>query len=277
MSYEYRALTGVSDPACDAVREMVGSAFGGSLGAAYWDWKYQGDARHPVVLLAESEGEVIGCRHSLVFNLRIEQGLSLAAMIGGDLVVLPEHRGHDVARRLASGGIRSALERNPEVGAYVAFTWPGLAHHLTGPLVGIAPVPSSTRRWSKILGWERRIDHLQASGFFDRAGDKDGVTGCNHIMQLEIEGAPPLWVEVRRGTIFVSASPPGSQEIKVSLRRDGIEALKSRSVARLLATVARGGVRIWGRPRYLREVFGARRAYTMLLQELLKRPAAFKR
>lgn len=273
MSYTYRSMTDASDAARDTVREMVGSTFGGSLGGSYWDWKYQGDTRHPAVFLAESDDEVVGCRHSLVFDLRIEHGLTMAAMIGGDLLVLPEHRGHDVARRLASGGIRAALEQDPQVAAYATFTWPGLAQHLAGPLVGIVPVPSSTRRWSRILGWDRRIDHLYSSGFLDRAAEK-GVAGCDHTMQLEIEGAPPLWVEIKRGDISLSASPPVSHQIRVSLLRDGIEALKSRSPVKLLTTFAHRGIRVRGRPRFLREVFGARRAYTMLLQELLKKPGA---
>ncbi|MGZ5385526.1 MAG: hypothetical protein ACXWH0_16290, partial [Acidimicrobiia bacterium] len=87
-------------------------------------------------------------------------------------------------------------------------------------------------------------------------------------------GAPPLWVEIKRGNISLSASPPVSHQIRVSLLRDGIEALKSRSPVQLLTTLAHRGIRVRGRPRYLREVFGARRAYTMLLQELLKKPGA---
>ncbi|HKZ29669.1 MAG TPA: GNAT family N-acetyltransferase [Acidimicrobiia bacterium] len=277
MSYSYRAIDDESDPARQTVRDLIGSAFGGALGPSYWDWKFHGDARHPLVFVAESGGEVVGCRHSLVFDLRLEAGLEVPVLIGGDLLVRPEHRGHHVARRLAAGALDLSIQRNPEVAAYAAFTWPGLADHLTRPLVGTVPVPSSTRRWSKIVGWDNRIANLSSSGLLDDAGQNRGVAGGDHTMRMEIEGAPPLWVEIRGGRVALSGAQPASHEVRVRLRRDGIEALRSRSPVRILRAVSNGGIRVRGRPRHLREVLGARRFYTRVLQELLKKPSPSSR
>ncbi|MGZ5385524.1 MAG: GNAT family N-acetyltransferase, partial [Acidimicrobiia bacterium] len=187
MSYSYRAIDNESDPARQTVRRLVGAAFGGALGPRYWDWKYGGDARHRVVFAAETRGEIVGCRHSLLFDLRLEAGLKVPALFSGDLLVRPEHRGHDVARLLVAGALDLGIQQSPNVAGYLVYTWPGLAARLHGPLVGVVPVPSSTRRWSRILGWDGRIDHIYSSGFLDRAAEK-GVAGCDHTMQLEIEG-----------------------------------------------------------------------------------------
>ena len=96
-------------------------------------------------------------------------------------------------------------------------------------------------------------------------------------MRLEIEGAPPLWVTIRSGRVDVAASRPDGHEVRVSLSRDGIDALKSRRPAQLITVWKQGGLRVRGRPRFIRQVLGARRVYTLLLQELLKKPSASSR
>jgi len=277
MSYSYRAMIDESDPARQTVRRLIGAAFGGALGPDYWDWKYRGNTRSPLVVVAESDGEIAGCRHSLLFDLRLEAGLTAGLLIGGDLLVRPEHRGHGVARRLVASGLELGLEQNPDVAAFIGFTYPGVADNVVRPLTGYMEVPSSTRRWSRIVGWDGRIASLHLSGTIERAAAERGVAGCDHTMQLEIEGAPPLWVTIQAGRVAVSASPPTSHQIRVSLRRDGIEALKFRSPVQLLAALADGGIRVRGRPRYVRELLAARGVYSMLLQELLKKPAAAPR
>jgi GNAT superfamily N-acetyltransferase len=277
MSYSYRVIIDESDPARETVRRLIGTAFGGALGPDYWDWKYRGNARRPLIQVAESDGEVAGCRHGLVFDFRLEEGLTAGLLLGADLLVGREHRGHGVARRLVADGLELGIEQNPDVDAFIGFTYPGVADNVVRPLTGYMEVPNSTRRWSKIVGWDGRIDHLHSSGFLDRAAEKGGVAGCDHTMRLEIEGAPPVWVSIRAGRVAVSASPPASHQVRVSLRRDGIEALKSRSPAQLLAALADGGIRVRGRPRYLREVLSARRVYSALLQEILRKPSVSDR
>ena len=117
-----------------------------------WRWKHRdrpGFVDRDVVA-ALDEGEVVGCFHSGVLPVTIDEGLAVPLCFDGDLAILREFRGQGipVAARDASER-RLFAERVPLRGG---FTSPELNARLYEPYFDFIFVPSAGLQFRKVLG-----------------------------------------------------------------------------------------------------------------------------
>lgn len=61
------------------------------FGMDLWRWKYEQAPLKPIIVVAESEGKIIGCNHNIVLRAKIGAGVYLSSF-GDDLVVDPNFR-----------------------------------------------------------------------------------------------------------------------------------------------------------------------------------------
>ena len=63
----------------------------------HWKWKYQGSHFKSNVVVTEENGEIIGCHHGVIFNVKNGDSTILATY-GTDMAVSPDHRRRGVSR-----------------------------------------------------------------------------------------------------------------------------------------------------------------------------------
>jgi len=176
-------------PEAKVVSSMVDDSFR-YYGGPYWHWKYaRSDGPPAVVIVADIEGEIVGCGHYLELPYSLGEKGTTQGLAMGDLLVRPDSRGQGISSQVSRQGRSIAIGARPNAAIVVMFTRE-LGSHLRN-LIGYTDVNADVDRWSKRLTWRRQLHKLaEESGNFVERHQK--LSGVDHIFRLELEGSPPL-------------------------------------------------------------------------------------
>ena len=193
--YTYRTF--VEDDA-PAVMNLVHKAFSSFLGGNFWVWKYLSNPSFDptLVVIAEKDGEVVGCNHWLLRNFKISNELTLKASLGGDIVVAPEHRGHGVGKGLLKFLRTSKAFSEKGVVLTYMFADPKLNKGLYKPAVGYVFTPDSTTVYSKYLNTRRMKEKfLKINEGLQSKPDLQNELDCMTLrMMFRLRGCPTFSV-----------------------------------------------------------------------------------
>lgn len=258
-----------ADPETKAVAAMVDGAFDYYSGP-YWEWKYA-DPGGPesVIMVAEDGDEVVGCNHYLVMPYQLGSERELTGLAGGDLFVNPDLRRRNIATDLSLEGRKVVAEAHPEADLVVMFTWQALGSHYEN-LFSYTKVKPGYRQWAKRLSWTTQLARLTEANGGLVAGHPV-LAGVDHILRLDVRGAPPLELRVSREGF--TPGPPDHLPV-IRLRASSPEMLSiDRSKWPLfwvLAAIITGRWRVSGSPRAIREAMSVAAAYLDALRILRK-------
>lgn len=253
------------DVEAGAVAALVDGAFR-YYGGSFWKWKY-GDATGPAraIVVADADGELIGCNHYLALTYHLGNDHSAAVAVAGDLVVVPDRRRRRVATRLSIESRRIATEAWPKAAFVVMFTWRELGRHYE-KLLGYTRVTPGFRAWSKRLSWTGELGRL-ATMNEDLVANHPRLAQVDHIVHLDLAGAPPLALRVdRRG--FRPADTDRVPSFRVQVRHADRFAGRRRRWLAATAAVARGEVRVSGSPGALLQALSVVGAYRQVARVL---------
>lgn len=172
LEYSYRRFAKEDEP---AIQQLIKDAFPPTqsnlwfwlshmrMQDTYWVWKYKlnPDFDPSLVVVAERDGQIVGCNHWLVRDFKLSISLKVKASLGADVVVHPKHRGRGVGKELLKF-LRETktFKENRAIIAYM-FTDPNLNRYLYGPTLGYVAAPYSTTRYKKFLNCRRLREELQ--------------------------------------------------------------------------------------------------------------------
>lgn len=189
--YSYRTFV---DDDTTAVMNLVHKAFPSFLGGNYWVWKYLSNPNFDpaLVVIAEKDGEVVGCNHWLLRNFKLTNELTVKASLGGDIVVAPQHRGQGVGKGLLKF-LRSSKTFN-EKGIILTYMFadPKLNKRLYKPAVGYVFAPDSTTVYSKYLNTRRMKERfLKINEVLRSKPDlQNELEGLTLRMMFRLRGSP---------------------------------------------------------------------------------------
>jgi len=181
------------DPEADAVSSMVDESFR-YYGGPYWRWKYaRSDGPPEVVIVADVDGEVVGCGHYLELPYSLGESGVTRGLAMGDLLVRPDRRGQGISTQISRQGRNIAIQTRPKAAIVVMFTRE-LGSHLRN-LIGYTHVDADVNQWSKRLTWSRQLEQLstESANLVKRHGK---LASVDHVFRLELDGAPPLEFQV---------------------------------------------------------------------------------
>jgi predicted N-acetyltransferase YhbS len=188
-----------SDKDEESVKRLVEETFRDFLKGEYWEWKYKLNPGFDssFVAVAEKDGKIIGCNHWLLRRLRLSSSIEVKAVLGADIAVSPEYRGHGVGRSLLLF-LRSspALSEKRVILSYM-FADPNLGERLYKPVAGYIPAPSTTVSYLKLLSWRKVKDSVE------KVNEKLKVEGKNLKLpksglkvMFQISSAPSLLLKL---------------------------------------------------------------------------------
>jgi predicted N-acetyltransferase YhbS len=190
----------------EAVKQLVESVFGGFLKGKYWDWKYKGnpyfDSR--LVAVAEANGEVVGCNHWLLRDLKYSSSLVDKAVLAADVAVRPDYRGKGLGTSLLQFLRLSDVVKSKDIALIYMFADPELAKKFHTPAVGYVLVADGTAQYTKVLNWKKvkqNVDLLNEAIRSGRFGRK--LPKHDFIFLFKMSGAPPLCIHVKEDSLVV--------------------------------------------------------------------------
>lgn len=245
----YRTL---GDKDQEDVKRLVESTFEDFLNGKYWDWKYKLNPNfdQSLVAVAEKDGRIIGCNHWLPRTLKISGSIEAKAILGADIAVRPEYRGHGIGKKLLLF-MRSSqvITKNLAVISYM-FSDPNLSKSLYEPVAGYVSAPSTTVSYVKLLNWNELKKRVNALSQEIQANKEklEKMAKLDLTVLLELPSAPRLLLRLNNNMIEVDETH--LKNPKVILRSDlyTLTILKKRKgrIRNLLKALLTGKLKIRG-------------------------------
>jgi predicted N-acetyltransferase YhbS len=184
----------------EAVEKLVKSVFGGFLKGKFWNWKYRENPYFDssLIAVAEANGEVIGCNHWLLRELKYSGSAMDKAVLAADVAVRPDYRGRGIGSRLLQFLRSSNIVKNRDAALIYMFTDPELAKKFYTPTAGYILARDGTAQYTKVLNWRKvkknleRLNEEIRSGKFEKNLPKRGLK-----VLFKISAAPPLCICIK--------------------------------------------------------------------------------
>jgi len=195
------------------VKQLIERVFKNFLGGRYWDWKYKHNPNFDpsLLMVAEKSGKVVGCNHWLKRDLKISDALKVNVILGADLIVDSEYRGHGIGKSLMLFS-RSRVTLAVKQGALIRYMFadPNLSKRLYTPVADYIPAPTSTLSYFKILNWTKLSSQIEKT--------KETLKGKNVDLKImfNLLGAPQLLIELTKNKIKIAQAPFANADIVVN-------------------------------------------------------------
>jgi predicted N-acetyltransferase YhbS/putative sterol carrier protein len=199
----------------DAVKQLVEKVFTDFLSGKYWDWKYK---RNPnfdpsLLMIAQKNDKVVGCNHWLRRNLKISDSISIQAVLGADLIVDPEYRGHGIGKSLMLFA-RSRVYKIVKDGAVMRYMFaePDLSKRLYTPVAGYIPAPTQTISYFKILNWSKLLNRIEIINEKIK-NERVHIEKADLKVLFRLAGAPHLFLELGKDGIKAAQTSDARADI----------------------------------------------------------------
>lgn len=190
----------------EAVKQLVESIFSGFLMGKYWDWKYKENPHFDfrLVAVAEANGEVVGCNHWLLRDLKFSNSVVDKAVLAADVAVRPDYRGKGLGRSLLQFLRLSDVVESKAVALIYMFADPELAKKFHTPTAGYVLVSDGTVQYTKVLSWKKVKQNVGLLNEAIRSG-KFGRKLPRHELKVlfKMSAAPPLCIRVKEDSLVV--------------------------------------------------------------------------
>jgi len=189
-----------------SIENLVESVFGGFLEGKYWYWKYMENPYFDprLVAVAEVDGEVVGCNHWLLRDLKFSGSIVGRAVLAADVAVRPNYRGKGLGSSLLRFLRSSDLVRRGDAALIYMFADPGLAKRFHTPAAGYVLAPEGTVQYTKVLSWRKvkqNVDSLNEEIRASRSGRRL-PKNCLRVL-FRISSAPQLCIQVKEDGLVV--------------------------------------------------------------------------
>jgi predicted N-acetyltransferase YhbS len=238
----------------EEVKKLVENSFSQFLGGQFWNWKYKLNPNFDssLIMVAEKDGKVVGCNHWLLRHFMLSPKLKTRAILGGDLAVCPEYRGHGVGSELlrSQRASKAMKDLNPSI-AYT-FAVPRLASRLHSPVAGYIPIRANTTVYFKVLDWkmvsERAVllNKRIALGKYEKNLDKFTLN-----VLLRISNTPSLGIVLSENGVLVKENVIDyHSDVTISGSLSAFQELRySKNIKRtIIFAILKSKIRIIGKP-----------------------------
>jgi len=190
----------------EPIENLVESVFSNFLEGRYWSWKYRENPYFDprLVALAEVNGEVVGCNHWLLRDLKISGSIVGKTVLAADVAVKPDYRGKGLGSSLLRFLRSSEVVKRGDAALIYMFADPELAKRFHSPTAGYIPAPDGTVQYMKVLSWrkvKRNVDSLNEEIRDGRLGRR--LPKHDLSVLFKISAAPKLFIRVEKDRLVV--------------------------------------------------------------------------
>ena len=207
----------------EEVKKLVESIFSVFLEGKFWNWKYGEnpyfDSR--LVAVAEVNGEIVGCNHWLLRELKYSDSVVDKAVLAADVAVRPDYRGRGIGSQLLQFLRSSDIVKRREAALIYMFADPELAKKFHTPTAGYILARDGTAQYTKVLNWrkvKRNVERLNEeirSGKFGKNLPKSDLK-----VLFKMSAAPPLCIHIKKDGLVVDDSRDLSDDADIMVSGD---------------------------------------------------------
>ena len=205
------------------VEKLVESIFSVFLEGKFWNWKYGEnpyfDSR--LVAVAEVNGEIVGCNHWLLRELKYSDSVVDKAVLAADVAVRPDYRGRGIGSQLLQFLRSSDIVKRRKAALIYMFADPELAKKFHTPTAGYILARDGTAQYTKVLNWrkvKRNVERLNEeirSGKFGKNLPKSDLK-----VLFKMSAAPPLCIHIKKDGLVVDDSRDLSDDADITVSGD---------------------------------------------------------
>ena len=205
------------------VKKLVESIFSVFLEGKFWNWKYGEnpyfDSR--LVAVAEVNGEIVGCNHWLLRELKYSDSVVDKAVLAADVAVRPDYRGRGIGSQLLQFLRSSDIVKRRKAALIYMFADPKLAKKFHTPTAGYILARDGTAQYTKVLNWrkvKRNVERLNEeirSGKFGKNLPKSDLK-----VLFKMSAAPPLCIHIKKDGLVVDDSRDLSDDADIMVSGD---------------------------------------------------------
>ena len=205
------------------VEKLVESVFSVFLEGKFWNWKYGEnpyfDSR--LVAVAEVNGEIVGCNHWLLRELKYSDSVVDKAVLAADVAVRPDYRGRGIGSQLLQFLRSSDIVKRRKAALIYMFADPELAKKFHTPTAGYILARDGTAQYTKVLNWmkvKRNVERLNEeirSGKFGKNLPKSDLK-----VLFKMSAAPPLYIHIKKDGLVVDDSRDLSDNADIMVSGD---------------------------------------------------------
>ena len=205
------------------VEKLVESIFSVFLEGKFWNWKYGEnpyfDSR--LVAVAEVNGEIVGCNHWLLRELKYSDSVVDKAVLAADVAVRPDYRGRGIGSQLLQFLRSSYIVKRRKAALIYMFADPELAKKFHTPTAGYILARDGTAQYTKVLNWRKvkrnvkRLNEEIRSGKFGKNLPKSDLK-----VLFKISAAPPLCIHIKKDGLVVDDSRDLSDDADIMVSGD---------------------------------------------------------
>ena len=205
------------------VKKLVESIFSVFLEGKFWNWKYEEnpyfDSR--LVAVAEVNGEIVGCNHWLLRELKYSDSVVDKAVLAADVAVRPDYRGRGIGSQLLQFLRSSDIVKRREAALIYMFADPELAKKFHTPTARYILTRDGTAQYTKVLNWRKvkrnvkRLNEEIRSGKFGKNLPKSDLK-----VLFKISAAPPLCIHIKKDGLVVDDSRDLSDDADIMVSGD---------------------------------------------------------
>ena len=205
------------------VKKLVESIFSVFLEGKFWNWKYGEnpyfDSR--LVAVAEVNGEIVGCNHWLLRELKYSDSVVDKAVLAADVAVRPDYRGRGIGSQLLQFLRSSDIVKRREAALIYMFADPELAKKFHTPTAGYILARDGTAQYTKVLNWRKvkrnvkRLNEEIRSGKFGKNLPKSDLK-----VLFKMSAAPPLCIHIKKDGLVVDDNRDLSDDADIMVSGD---------------------------------------------------------
>ena len=205
------------------VKKLVESIFSVFLEGKFWNWKHGEnpyfDSR--LVAVAEVNGEIVGCNHWLLRELKYSDSVVDKAVLAADVAVRPDYRGRGIGSQLLQFLRSSDIVKRRKAALIYMFADPKLAKKFHTPTAGYILTRDGTAQYTKVLNWRKvkrnvkRLNEEIRSGKFGKNLPKSDLK-----VLFKMSAAPPLCIHIKKDGLVVDDSRDLSDDADIMVSGD---------------------------------------------------------
>jgi len=207
----------------EEVKKLVESIFSVFLEGKFWNWKYEEnpyfDSR--LVAVAEVNGEIVGCNHWLIREVKDSDSVVGKAVLAADVADSPDYRGREICSQLLQFLRSSDIVKRRKAALIYMFADPKLAKKFHTPTAGYILARDGTAQYTKVLNWrkvKRNVERLNEeirSGKFGKNLPKSDLK-----VLFKMSAAPPLCIHIKKDGLVVDDSRDLSDDADIMVSGD---------------------------------------------------------
>ena len=205
------------------VKKLIESIFSVFLEGKFWNWKY---GKNPyfdsrLVAVAEVNGEIVGCNHWLLRELKYSDSVVDKAVLAADVAVRPDYRGRGIGSQLLQFLRSSDIVKRREAALIYMFADPELAKKFHTPTARYILTRDGTAQYTKVLNWRKvkrnvkRLNEEIRSGKFGKNLPKSDLK-----VLFKMSAAPPLCIHIKKDGLVVDDSRDLSDDADIMVSGD---------------------------------------------------------